>query len=450
MMAKEKVNGERMKDMDLESLIIDNRAEGVFRVNRSSFLSPTIYELERRRVFDKCWLYAGHESEIERPGDFRRRDVGGRPLILCRNSQGLVRILLNTCTHRGAVICRQDEGNASSFQCFYHSWTFNNNGDLVGVPDEAGYGTGFNKAEMGLQSPPRVESYRGFVFVSFDRNIEDLVTYLAEAREYLDLVADQSEAGMNVIPGTQKYCIKANWKLLVENSIDGYHAPAVHATYFTYLKNLGTDIGGGLGGRGRALGNGHAVIEYEAPWGRPIAKWEPRWGAEAKEELAGIRQRFVEKFGEERAHRMADLNRNLLIFPNLIINDIMSITIRSFFPINPEYMEVTAWELAPREESGGLLERRLDSFLTFLGPGGFATPDDIEALEACQKGFHAFEVQWSDISRGMKRDPQPSDERQMRAFWRRWHALLLERRDIAEVDESAWHSRAESLQGAVS
>jgi p-cumate 2,3-dioxygenase alpha subunit len=434
--------------MDLENLISDDRDRGVFRVNRSSFLSPEILELERQRVFDKCWLYVGHESEINEPGDYKRRDVGRRPLIFCRNSKGEMRVLLNTCTHRGAVVCRQDQGNASNFQCFYHAWTFNNNGDLVGLPDEAGYGKGFNKADMALPSPPRVESYRGFVFTSFNPQVEDLVSYLADAKDYLDLVADQSEAGMNVIPGTHKYCIKANWKLLVENSIDGYHAPAVHATYFTYLKNLGTDLTGGLGGRGRALGNGHAVIEYTAPWGRPIAKWEPRWGADAKEEITAIRQKFVEKFGEERAHRITDVNRNLLIFPNLIINDIMSITIRAFTPVSPDFMEVTAWEMAPHEEGGELLARRLDSFLTFLGPGGFATPDDIEALEACQKGFQATEVQWSDISRGMKRDPQPGDERQMRAFWRRWHALMTGREEMAEVDETQWHDAAESLQGA--
>jgi p-cumate 2,3-dioxygenase subunit alpha len=87
-------------------------------------------------------------------------------------------------------------------------------------------------------------------------------------------------------------------------------------------------------------------------------------------------------------------------------------------------MEVTAWEMATGEESGHLLSRRLDNFLTFLGPGGFATPDDTEALESCQMGFNARELEWSDISRGMKRVPQGKDELQIRAFWRRWHALL--------------------------
>ena len=78
--------------------------------------------------------------------------------------------------------------------------------------------------------------------------------------------------------GTNEYCIDANWKLLVENSIDGYHAASTHDTYFKYLVALGTDLSGGVDGISRDLGNGHAVLEYLAPWGRPIAKWEPLFG----------------------------------------------------------------------------------------------------------------------------------------------------------------------------
>jgi p-cumate 2,3-dioxygenase subunit alpha len=88
-------------------------------------------------------------------------------------------------------------------------------------------------------------------------------------------------------------------------------------------------------------------------------------------------------------------------------------------------MEITAWALAPRDEQAEHRALRLDNFLTFLGPGGFATPDDVEMLESCQRGFANREVTWSDISRGMKREePLANDELQMRVFGRRWRALL--------------------------
>lgn len=409
-------------------LVIDDEARGTFKVHRSAMTSAEVLSEERLKVFDRCWLYVGHDSEVFAPGDFEARDVGGRPLLFCRDEAGVVRAFLNVCPHRGARVCREPRGSAKRFTCFYHGWTFANSGALVALPDEGSYSEGFDRGGMGLVEVPRLECYRGFWFVCFDPDADDLRTYLAGAREYLDLVVDQSGDGMEIVGGTQEYAMKANWKLLVENSIDGYHAMTTHITYLTYLKDMGTDLSTGIAGIGRDLGGGHSVIDYRAPWGRPIAQWEPGWGQAAKDEIDGIRAELVSRVGPERAERIARTNRNLFIFPNLIVNDIMAITVRTFFPVAPDYMTVTAWALAPRGEEATLRERRLDSFLTFLGPGGFATPDDIEALEACQQGFAAWrEAPWSDISRGMGREqPQATDELQMRAFWRRWNAMITQ------------------------
>ena len=392
--------------------------------------STDLFQRERELIFDRCWIYLGHESEVEKPGDYRRRTVAGRPLFFARGKDGQVRVFLNTCPHRGALICRRDEGNAEVFQCFYHAWTFNTNGELIGVPGEEAYGPSWKRGELGLKEPPRVESYRGFVFVSFNPYVEDLVTYLAGARDYLDLVVDQAEGGMRVVAGSNKYTMKGNWKLLAENSYDWYHLVPTHWTYMEYIKSLGTgDVGETTGpyhqGAAWALGNGHCVVATPPRTGRPIASWHPLFGEEAREPIARIRQRLVEKYGEERTHRMADTSRNLLIYPNLIIIDAMVITIRYFEPLAPDNMDVTAWHLVPREESGSLLASRLDRYLTFLGPGGFATPDDVEAVESCQMGFRATENEWSDISRGMLNPSHlPSDEIQMRGFWRQWHANM--------------------------
>ncbi|MGH7906560.1 MAG: aromatic ring-hydroxylating dioxygenase subunit alpha, partial [Candidatus Binataceae bacterium] len=199
-----------------------------------------------------------------------------------------------------------------------------------------------------------------------------------------------------------------------------------HHTYLEYARSQGVDVNSRpLRGYGRALGNGHAVIEHQDPIGRPVALWEPRWGEAVRLELAEIRRRLAARHGEERAERIAEWSRNLLIYPNLIVNDIMSLTVRTFYPVSPGYMEVMAWAMAPLGEPARWRALRLDNFLTFLGPGGFATPDDVTALEACQSGFRAAgEVQWSDISRGMNRSPNLDDEEQMRSFWRRWREQI--------------------------
>jgi p-cumate 2,3-dioxygenase alpha subunit len=112
----------------------------------------------------------------------------------------------------------------------------------------------------------------------------------------------------------------------------------------------------------------------------------------------------------------------------------MSVTVRTFFPSAPDAVDVTAWALAHCNELASLRHRRLDSFLTFLGPGGFATPDDMEALESCQQGFASGGVEWNDISRGMGRSAMANDEEQMRVFWRRWQQQMGAAADLAGAE----------------
>src|ERR1700756_4456052 len=125
--------------MDVAGLVVDDRDGGIFRVHRSSMTSDDVLQLERDRIFGRCWLYLGHGSEIASPGDYRRRDVAGRSIMFVRGKDGEARAFYNTCPHRGAIVCRQDEGRAKSFQCFYHAWTFNTEGHLVGIPGKDAY-----------------------------------------------------------------------------------------------------------------------------------------------------------------------------------------------------------------------------------------------------------------------------------------------------------------------
>jgi p-cumate 2,3-dioxygenase alpha subunit len=120
---------------------------------------------------------------------------------------------------------------------------------------------------------------------------------------------------------------------------------------------------------------------------------------------------------------MATTNRNMLIFPNLVLNDIMAVTVRTFYPDTPDKLRVNAWTLAPSEESASMRERRLFNFLEFLGPGGFATPDDCEALALCQRGYANLDgAGWNDVSKGYHAErPKVDDEAQIRTFWREWN-----------------------------
>jgi p-cumate 2,3-dioxygenase alpha subunit len=408
----------------MQSIVNRDEERQSFRVARRAYASPEIHKAEIASIFDKCWLYLGHESELKKPGDFVTRSVGGRSLLFTRDTKNVVHALLNSCPHRGASVCRERSGNARSFQCFYHGWVFGLDGKIRDLPGKESYPADqMERATSSLVAAPLMEQYRGFYFLNFDSNASSLGDYLASAKEYLDLVADQSEAGMEVVGGTQEYSIRANYKLLAENSYDGYHAAINHATYLEYLKGTtGGLVPIKLEGVGRDLGNGHGVVEYRAPWGRPIAQWIPAWGDDGKQRIDAIYERLVARHGKERADRIAYNNRNLNIFPNLVINDIMAITVRTFFPVTVDLMSVNAWALAPADENEAERKARLHNFLEFLGPGGFATPDDIEALEQCQTGFSNMkEVKFNDISKGMgKNVPSFDDEAQMRAYWTEW------------------------------
>ena len=205
--------------------LVDDPARGIFRVARRSFVDPAVLASERQFIFDRCWLYLGHASEIAKPGDFLARNVGGRELLFVRGKDAVVRAFFNTCPHRGALVCREKQGNGAMFRCFYHSWAFNLEGKLVNRPGDESY-TAASRADAknDLVPVPQLAQYRGLYFVHFQPASESLTDYLAGAAEIIDLVMDQAESGMEIVGGTQEYSIEANWKLLCENSFDGYHA----------------------------------------------------------------------------------------------------------------------------------------------------------------------------------------------------------------------------------
>ncbi len=405
-----------------------NEERQTFKVSRRAFVESRVFEAERGQIFDKCWLYLGHASELPRPADFLTRSVAQRNILFTRDSAGTHRAFFNTCPHRGTTVCREKKGSAKSFQCMYHGWVFGNDGALKHQPGGECYSPRFNEDGAGNLVPvPKLDRCGDFFFICFDPNALSLDRYLGKAKDYLETVAHHSEHGMTIVGGTQEYAIRANWKLLSENSVDGYHAATLHASYLDYLMNTnGSLVKVALSGRAYDLGAGHAVLEYKAPWGRPIAQWIPMWGEDGKRECQAIYEKLITRCGPEKAERIAHYNRNLLVFPNLIINDIMAITVRTYYPVAPNYMLVNAWALAPKEESEWARKYRLFNFLEFLGPGGFATPDDVEAMQKCQQGFDNMkEAGWSDISKGMgKNDPSYDDELQMRVFWTEWQKRI--------------------------
>ena len=136
------------------------------RVHGSLYTDPAIYEEELKKIWYGGWVYVGHESEVPAANDYVMKSIGPEPVIMTRDKAGQVHLLHNRCPHRGNRVCMQAQGNARSFTCPYHGWTFANDGELKGYPFPSGY-EGVDRRELGLGKVARVVIYRGFVFGSF-------------------------------------------------------------------------------------------------------------------------------------------------------------------------------------------------------------------------------------------------------------------------------------------
>ena len=137
------------------------------KIDRRIFSEQTVYDDEMARIFGRSWLMIGHESLVPEPDDFFHTYMGEDPVLVVRQSDGSVKAFLNACSHRGMKVCRADLGNAKSFTCTYHGWTYDRSGALVGVPYEERY-RNLDKGRWGLHPVARIESYKGMIFGSFD------------------------------------------------------------------------------------------------------------------------------------------------------------------------------------------------------------------------------------------------------------------------------------------
>src|ERR1700712_2970566 len=210
----------------VEELVRDDR------VHARVYTDPAIFELEMERIFRRTWLFACHESQIAKPGDFITVTLARQPIIVSRTEDGDVAAMFNRCTHRGSLLCREHTGNATIFQCPFHGWAFRCNGQLAGIPFKGSYSPEFlETTNLDLARVPRVGRYRGFVFLSLAADGVPFDAFILQLKRGIDNLLDRSPGGEVIADsGVHRYEYKGNWKLQIENGIDEYHPPFSHAS----------------------------------------------------------------------------------------------------------------------------------------------------------------------------------------------------------------------------
>ena len=186
------------------------------------YVDPAFYELERERVFGRCWLFAGHESEWPEPGSYRLFTRSGAPIVVVRGEDGVLRGFYNSCRHRGAPVTRDECGTARRLTCQYHSWSYGTDGVLKALPDARSF-AGLDTGALGLV-PVRCETWDGWVFVSEDPDARPLTEVLGPITEQM---ADIDGPSMRLV-GTQVHHLACNWKLMVDAFLEVYHIRTVH------------------------------------------------------------------------------------------------------------------------------------------------------------------------------------------------------------------------------
>ena len=346
------------------------------RVHASLYSDSRVFHDELATMFATGWVYVGHGSEVPQPGDFATKSVGLQSVIMARHSDGEVYVMHNRCPHRASAVCHEAQGHGSRLTCRYHGWSFNMRGDLLTVPGPEGYDDSLDKSALGLPRLPRVESYRGFVFASLAPTGISLHEHLGRARESIDVICDLSPHGeLDLSAGWMKTRIRANWKMIVENQVDGYrYAPFVHGSLMNANRRFATvrDRKESSPARVRDLGDGHSEIDHSTDYRQKGSTL--RWTGNIEESRLPkyVAAMHAAHGSEEARRRLVDGPPHTAIFPNLFLAE-MAIMVCQ--PVSER--ETIHWT-TPVMLKGGeeLNERTLRRGEGAVGPAGFIIADD--------------------------------------------------------------------------
>lgn len=353
---------------------------GTTRLPYWLYSDPDIYAREQERIFcGPTWSYVALEAEIPGPGDFKRTFIGDKSVVVIRAEDMSVTVVENRCAHRGAQFCQQHLGTLREIMCPYHQWTYDLSGRLIGVPFRRGVkGQGGMPADFKLEAHGlrrlSVARRNGVIFASFAEHIEPLEEYLGtEIVKLFDRVFDGRALKLL---GYSRQLTPANWKLVIENIKDPYHASLLHVFLLSF-------------GLNRADQPNRLVID---PSGRHAAGMTWRGEQKRTTDNAEMRSLIVDlKLNDP---TMLDPVKEyeqytivlMTLWPNLVIQQQSNtLAMRQLITKGPGAFEL-AWTFFGYEDDDEAMTRRRLRQANLMGPAGFVSVDDSEVMAFVQQG----------------------------------------------------------------
>lgn len=392
-------------------------------VHKKVYTDPEVFDLEMERIWNRSWIYVGHDSQVKKPGDYFATSIGRQPVVMTRHKDGKVYVLFNRCAHKGAQVVGDSCGNMPKLRCSYHGYVFDTDGTLLHIPREEGYsGAGFakGKPESNMQQAPRVDSYHGLVFASLAPDGPDLKTWLSGAAVSIDNLVERSPEGrIEIAGGCFRYLHDSNWKMFVENLNDAMHPMVVHQSSSGTAKRVFDE----------RLKEGDPVpfeLEMLAPFTNNyeffekmgLTAWDYGHSVtggkfsihSAYSPIPGYMDALIGKYGGQKAREILAVNRhNTVVYPSFTLKGAIT-SIRVVKPVAVDKTVIESWVFRQVGAPEELFQRSITYCNLINSHANLVGPDDYEAYHRLQYGLQTQDGnEWVSQHRHLGEDEVDED-----------------------------------------